>query len=256
MIANYHTHTWRCNHAEGTEEEYVSAALERGLQILGFSDHAPYPFPPPYVSSFRMKMEQYGDYIQTISELKSRYADRIWIHMGLETEFYPKFFPELRAFLRDSPLEYLILGQHYIGNEIEDHYSGAVTSDPADLKAYCHQAMDAMQTGCFTYFAHPDLLHFVGKSKDYRKYMGEMCREARACGIPVEINLLGVRQERWYPHEEFWEIAAEAGCQAVLGMDAHAPWHILEPYSEQEGIALAREKGIALLPQVELRPIL
>ena len=27
MIANYHTHTWRCKHAVGTEREYVEQAI-------------------------------------------------------------------------------------------------------------------------------------------------------------------------------------------------------------------------------------
>ena len=45
MIANYHTHTWRCRYANGTEREYVERAIEGGLKILGFSDHSPYPFP-------------------------------------------------------------------------------------------------------------------------------------------------------------------------------------------------------------------
>lgn len=31
MIANYHTHTGRCGHAEGTEQVYVDRALERIL---------------------------------------------------------------------------------------------------------------------------------------------------------------------------------------------------------------------------------
>lgn len=43
MIANYHTHTWRCMHAEGAEEAYVRQAIRRGLHTLGFSDHTPYP---------------------------------------------------------------------------------------------------------------------------------------------------------------------------------------------------------------------
>ena len=55
MIANYHTHTPRCNHAVGTEREYVENALEAGLQILGFSDHSPYIFPGDYYSGFRMR---------------------------------------------------------------------------------------------------------------------------------------------------------------------------------------------------------
>ncbi len=38
---NYHTHTSRCGHAGGSDEEYVQAAIKAGYQILGFSDHAP-----------------------------------------------------------------------------------------------------------------------------------------------------------------------------------------------------------------------
>lgn len=44
MIANYHTHTWRCGHAFGDEREYVENAIVGGLKILGFSDHTPMPY--------------------------------------------------------------------------------------------------------------------------------------------------------------------------------------------------------------------
>ena len=57
MIANYHTHTWRCRHADGTEREYVERAIEGGLKILGFSDHSPYPFPDGYDSGMRMRLD-------------------------------------------------------------------------------------------------------------------------------------------------------------------------------------------------------
>jgi len=63
MIANFHTHTWRCNHAGGTERQYVEKALEAGLWILGFSDHAPYVFPRGYHSNFRMTLEQLPGYV-------------------------------------------------------------------------------------------------------------------------------------------------------------------------------------------------
>ena len=42
MLTNYHTHTTRCGHAEGTEEEYILTALRCGFKVLGFSDHAPW----------------------------------------------------------------------------------------------------------------------------------------------------------------------------------------------------------------------
>ena len=61
MRFNYHTHTTRCQHAKGTEREYVEAAIRGGYKILGFSDHTPYPFDNGYESRIRMKMEEDPD---------------------------------------------------------------------------------------------------------------------------------------------------------------------------------------------------
>ena len=101
MIANYHTHTWRCNHAEGNEKQYVENALKAGLEILGFADHVPYIFVGNYYSNFRMTMEQLPGYVDTVLRLRGEYADRIQIPLGLEAEFYPKHFEELLSRLRD-----------------------------------------------------------------------------------------------------------------------------------------------------------
>lgn len=124
MIANYHTHTWRCNHARGTEREYVESAIKAGMEILGFSDHSPYIFPGNYYSNFRMRMDQLEGYIQCVLDLRKEYAGQIQIPLGLELEYYPEFLPQLLPILRDLPLDYLLLGQHFIGNEIGAHYNG------------------------------------------------------------------------------------------------------------------------------------
>ena len=31
--ANYHAHTWRCQHAYDTEREYIEAAIEMGIMF-------------------------------------------------------------------------------------------------------------------------------------------------------------------------------------------------------------------------------
>ena len=41
MKTNYHTHTTRCHHATGSDEEFVLSAIKGGYQELGFSDHTP-----------------------------------------------------------------------------------------------------------------------------------------------------------------------------------------------------------------------
>ena len=75
MIANYHTHTWRCRHADGTEREYVETAIEAGLKILGFSDHTPQVYPGGYVCPVKMLPEELGGYVDTVLDLKREYKD-------------------------------------------------------------------------------------------------------------------------------------------------------------------------------------
>lgn len=36
---NFHTHTSRCHHAYGEDEEMVRAAIQNGFEVLGISDH-------------------------------------------------------------------------------------------------------------------------------------------------------------------------------------------------------------------------
>lgn len=254
MIANYHTHTPRCNHAWGAEEEYVERALEAGLKILGFSDHSPQFFPGSYYSHFRMRPELLQDYVDTVLRVRKNYAGRIEIPLGLELEYYPGIFPRLLPFLKEQPMDYLILGQHCLGNEIDDHYSGRATADKNHLIRYCDQTIEAMQTGMFTYFAHPDLLNYVGDDRRfYREQVRRICAEAKQCGIPLEINLLGMLELKHYPNDRFWEVAAEEGNDVILGRDAHEPEQLLLPEYETRGLAMVERFGLNLLETVELR---
>lgn len=255
MKANYHTHTWRCRHATGTEEEYVQAAIERGLSTLGFSDHTPYIFPGDYYSTFRMRPEELNDYVNCITKLQRVYADKIALHIGLEAEYYPAYFPALLPFLQDAGIQYLILGQHFVDNEINAHYSGNPTADAEILKKYCHQAMDAFQTGLFSYFAHPDLLNFHGSNKVYQELMHALCREAKNCGIPLEYNLLGASTNRHYPSDDFWRIAAAEGNTVVIGCDAHDSKALRECKWETAAIKQLSSLGITPVEVPRLLPI-
>ena len=34
---SFHNHTWRCNHATGTEREYIENAVQHDMTMLGFT---------------------------------------------------------------------------------------------------------------------------------------------------------------------------------------------------------------------------
>ena len=258
MIANYHTHTHRCGHAGGYQDrEYVEAALKAGMEVLGFADHAPQIFPGDYYSPFRMRPEMLADYVRSISGLKEEYRGRIELLIGLETEYYPRHFGDLVAFLREYPMDYLILGQHFVGNEYDVPGRNLYPCDRSTLERYCSQSMEAMNTGLFTYFAHPDQVQYVDDPKVFQKAVRSMCREAQSLGIPLELNLEGVRRNKHYPLHQcyFWEVAAEEGCDVILGCDAHSPGHLDCSHDEQKARDMARDLGLKVLDRVELRPI-
>ena len=85
--------------------------------------------------------------------------------------------------------------------------------------------------------------------------MRRVCREAKSCGMPLELNMLGKWSGRQYPNPVFWELAAEEGCDVILGCDAHAPEHMLKIETEQQLTALAQGLGLNLLEKVTLQTI-
>ena len=255
MKANYHTHTWRCRHATGSEEQYVNNAIRAGLEILGFADHAPYIFPDGYYSTFRMRMDQFPGYVDTVLSLREEFRNRIEIPLGLEIEYYPKHLPELLPILRDQPMDYLILGQHFVNNEYDAPYNGVGSQDEALLRQYVRQTCDAMNTGLFTYFAHPDLINFRGSERLYRHHMRDICREAKSCGVPLEFNLLGLSCGKNYPNRVFWEMAGEEGCDVILGRDAHDPEALLDEKTEEQALTALDSLGICPIKTAKLRKI-
>ena len=257
MIANYHTHTYRCGHAEGTEQEYVERALDAGLQILGFSDHTPQDYfdSTPRNRPIRMMPEELPDYAAAVRSLREEYRGRIEIRLGVEAEYYPRYFPRLIEMLRKNGVEYMILGQHFLGNEVDEPYAGRPSFDRKLLERYVAQTAEAMETGLFSYFAHPDLIHYIGSGKNYEREMRKLCRKARETNTPLELNLLGVREKRHYPRLAFWEIAAEEGNDVILGCDAHRPQDTADLTSEAWAMAQIERLGLHLLETVPIRSL-
>lgn len=246
MNFNLHTHTYLCHHAIGTPEEYIKEAIKRGIKQLGFSEHAPYIFPNGYKSGFRMNIEDKDIYFETLNDLKEKYKDKIEILIGFETEYYPEHFDSFLKSLEGYRYDYLILGQHFTNNEYDGVYSGAPTSDERVLEKYISQVIEGIKTGKFTYIAHPDLINFTDrKSAVYKKSAEKLCMAAKALNIPLEFNLHGMRIKNKYPCREFFEIAAQAENDVVLGIDAHESDEITDISTEKEAIKILKELNIS-----------
>ena len=223
MNYNYHTHTYRCSHATGTEEEYIQRAIRNGIKYMGFSDHIPLKFASGKQSFYRVPVESAKEYISTIKALSEKYKDQIEIMVGFEVEYYPDFFDEELKFAREIGAEYLILGQHFDIAEchpdsIHSYYSGG--NDDLLIR-YIDAVIEGMKTGVFTYVAHPDINPPTNNTEHYKKEAKRLCTVAKELNIPLEINFLGIREGRTYPCPLFWEVCGEVASPVTFGFDAH-----------------------------------
>lgn len=272
MKKNYHTHTYRCGHASGSEEDMVVQAIASGLDTIGISCHSPLPYfrlfmirSFIYVRSMigikistkwiladgfgsRLPYRTKDEHLQIIKELKEKYKDQITIYAGFEAEWFVQYVNYFQSLLDNKEVDYLILGLHYDRYNCMDRYYIRI-SDDASLVRYGQNACYAMDTGLFSYFCHPDL--FMTSKAEFnetcQKITRDICHSALKNNVPLEVNAGGFRRglkqigdhERYpYPHDEFWKIVSELEVPVVLGLDAHAPEQLCkEEYDQLEAYA-------------------
>lgn len=253
-MQNFHTHTYRCHHAKGTDRDYVEAAIQAGYTEIGFSDHVPYPFPTDYYSDFRMKLSETKEYIKSIRKLQEEYSDKISIKVGFEAEYYPALFNDLLDFIKPFHYDYLILGQHFTNNEYDSgaFYCGHKTNSIEILDTYINQTIEALKTGEFLYFAHPDLIHFTGSRSVYEEKMKAFIWELKKINIPLECNFLGFWDKRNYPDKTFWKLVAEAGNPVIIGLDAHQPEVYLDKKRLDKMKKFLSDLGITPIEKIKL----
>lgn len=223
MNYNYHTHTYRCGHASGKEEEYILQAIKGGVRYMGFSDHIPFRCANGNESrGVRVPVAEAEAYIRDLRALREKYKDQIEIAIGFETEYYAELFPSMLEDAKRWGAEYLILGQHYVRPELPGSiHSSKPTDDPAALAEYADSLVAAMKTGVFTYVAHPDVYLYVGDAEEYKRIMRRVCVASREWKVPLEINFYGIRDHRYYPREDFWQLAGEEAAPVTFGFDSH-----------------------------------
>ncbi len=256
MIANYHTHTKRCHHAKGSDEQYVKAAIKSGLTTLGFSDHGPWPYEDGFVSTIRMTVDESEGYIKSIRHLKEKYKDKIDIKIGFEYEYFSKHLDWLEKFKADNELDYIILGHHYVPYEIGGVYTGKIKT-PDGLYRYCENIVDAIKSGLYLYVAHPDLfmLQYENFDDTAREISEIICRTAKEYDVPIEYNVLGMRKshdekKELYPYNKFWEVAKEVGNKTVIGIDAHNPKQITDQKFILQAESYLKENGFEVIEKL------
>lgn len=244
-LADYHTHTPLCRHAEGWPVDYARVAVERGLGELGFADHNPMP---EQFDDWRMLRDELPRYIEAVEEARAQFP-QLNIRLGLECDFIPGHEWWIEELAGMADWDYLIGSVHYLRQGWEvDHpqyvarhkgHAEEIWRDYWDLFVQC------IRSGLFDFVAHPDLPKKFGITPpgDLRRYYNPAVVALAETGTPFEINTAGLRRDcrEMYPARGFIELAHAAGVPLLINSDAHTPADVGANF--EEAAALAKDCG-------------
>ena len=260
---NFHTHTYRCQHAKGDIEDYVRSALDHGITTLGISDHTPWFYQDGYVSKIRMKADMFDEYIERINQAKQKYDGQIKIYSGLEVEYHIDKLPWLIQLANEHGLDYMILGNHsyphdeYGQTSCHDFFG---IEDPKDIHLYVDVLTKAVESDLFSCIAHPEVfMRGYQKLDDTAIWAFEqIIHIAKSHDVILEYNLNGLPWDNMYgihtyPHPVFWQMAGKAGCKAIVGYDAHFP-EAFETWEDayQNGMQLLKDSGCTIVDMIPM----
>ncbi len=237
-----HNHTTRCNHAEGTVDEYIQKAIALGIDIYGFSEHAPMDFDEGY----RLSFEEMTDYENDILTAKEKYKDDIEILLGYEVDWLPGHMDER---VLGANVDYLIGSVHFIDKWSFDNpefIGGWKARDIDEIWQAYFEATEAMaNSGYFDIVGHLDLIKVFKylPKQDVRLLAKASLNAIKKNGMVLELNAAGLRKPigEIYPSKALLEEAYALDIPVTFGSDAHSPEQV--GFGYEEAVALAKEVG-------------
>ena len=232
ITRDLHTHTTYSD-GNNTTEEMVLSAIEKGLKVIGISDHSYTDFD----TSYCMRKQSVEEYIKEIKSLKEKYRDKIEVLCGIEEDLYsgkPRY-----------DFDYVIGSVHYI--KLGEEYV-PVDATAKDLKAAAYKYFGgdiyplieeyyrlvskvAEETGA-DIIGHFDLITkfqerealFDTKDERYIKAWQSAADKLIEAGIPFEINYGAITRgyrTAPYPAADIREYILKKGGSFILSSDSH-----------------------------------
>lgn len=233
ILYESHCHTPLCKHAVGDPEEYCHHALRRGLRGIIFTCHA--PLPNGWSAEVRMSDAEFDTYVAMVDRAREKFADRLDVRLGLESDFMPGLEPWLEKLHRRAPLHHVLGSVHYqMAFYRERYFTGDVF---AYQQTYYEHLALAAESGLFDTLSHPDLIknetpvewHFPR----IRPFIEKALDRIAATGVAMEINTSGMLKAlpEMNPGPAQLALMRERGIPVVVGADAHRPDRVGDGYA-------------------------
>ena len=259
-LVDYHTHTVRCGHAEGTMEAYLEAALAAGIREYGFSCHIPMYWLPEEKRDpgIAMRMDELETYVQDVLRMRDRYPE-IPIRLGIEADFIPGREEDLMKVLEPYPWDYVIGSVHFIGDWDFDNPASVNRYAEWDIselyaKFFTLETM-AARSGLFDIMAHIDLIKKFGHrpSHDLGRLYADVAQVMADAGVAIELSTAGLRKpvREIYPNPQLLKECCDRNVPLVISSDAHKPSEVA--WGFEGALEVARAAGYTSLARFEGR---
>ncbi len=242
MFVDLHNHTPLCNHSEGNPKDFILKAIEKKINVFGFSDHAPMEFDKAY----RMKFDEIEKYESEVKLLQEEFSDKIEILLGYEVDFLNGFMQEK---ILEREVDYLIGSVHFInkwGFDNPEFIGEYQNKDIDKIWIEYFEAIEEMaKSGLFDIVGHFDLIKvFKFLPKQNIKIITKNALKAiKKANMTIEINSAGLRKPiaEQYPSKELLEVIYELDIPITFGSDAHFIDQV--GFKKDEILRLVKEVG-------------
>lgn len=231
-----HTHHDRCGHARGGIRDYIESGIEKGLTIIGISDHTPYfssneDHPYPYIS---MATSQFPEYVAEVLKLKKEYSGKIDVLLGIEADFFPEHVATYRTYFARYPFDYIIGSVHHVdGVSIfnKTRWDGLSSQEKIRTKETYYTLIEqSARSGMYQILGHIDAMkgYYPEFSSIQTVAVEHTLKIIAQCDIAIEINTSGKTKYvgGWYPSDDILERALHHGVKITFGSDAHDPHRV------------------------------
>jgi len=264
ILEDWHTHSSFCRHATGNLEQYVKAAIDKKLSVIGLSAHFPYDVLDgienmPY-HEYSMPKDELGSYVFNAINLREKYKNQISVKIAFELDFIEKQVDKHHEYLERylDQIDYIIGSIHNLNTPFglfafDDfrflkYYDRFEDTDEIFMNYYeTMQAMISSEQFHFTTIGHFDLPKKFNILPNNKELIMEeefkALQLAKKRDIVIEINTSGLRRpiKEQYPRVEIIKEMFNLGLDIVLGSDAHHPNEIANEF--KSSIRLLKKIG-------------
>ena len=235
-----HVHTYLCNHARGTMEEYVIAAINKGLHSLCFLEHLELGI--TYHQKSWLNEEDFAIYFKEGARLKEVYKDQLTILLGVEAGYNPEMHAQFSNVLKAHPWDRIGLSYHFY--RIRDKHFNLLSRKPDSLailieqgpnlilEAYFASLLDALQImeRCDVVCHLDACLRHTPEGRLSEKndiQIDTILDIMQQKQIALEVNTSGFALRKTpFPEATILNRAMKRGILLVPGSDAHDPQQV------------------------------